>query len=419
MPFQTSTNEYQNTKYIVDAIAGASPYATIQSAITAAAAIGVPATIFIRAGTYTENLVLSAGIELQGSNAFQTIIVGVHTPPAAGRCALLNIGLQSATHILSSAVAGTATIKFSQCTFNITNGYVCNMTNWTGTILFEFCSDNSTINGVVINTATAAVIMNNNTIGKGTANPMTIDGVLTVFNTAFGCPINLSGAAVSVIDGGASFLHTVMVSGNANVSIANSRFSTGADTSLVTTSTVHVLLSDVNMESSNANVIDGTGSVQTSLVSFSDSMNVPVTITHVLAGLTAMGVGYMTDAVIENLSTPGMLTNDASGDVGSSATTEHAVQIGDSGGQIKDLAVGATGETLMGATGADCGWTNSPSFGGSVTAGTTLTATLGNITATAGDLVIGNVAVGTTSPITYFKKSRAGAAITSGDLIGT
>lgn len=54
-------------------------------------------------------------------------------------------------------------------------------------------------------------------------------------------------------------------------------------------------------------------------------------------------------------------------------TTEHAVQIGNATGSLTSLAVGATGETLMGSTGADPLWTNSPSFGGSVTAATGLT----------------------------------------------
>jgi hypothetical protein len=43
----------------------------------------------------------------------------------------------------------------------------------------------------------------------------------------------------------------------------------------------------------------------------------------------------------------------------------------------------------MGSTGADPGWTGSPSFSGSVTAGTTITATSGAITATNGNIVRG------------------------------
>ena len=55
-----------------------------------------------------------------------------------------------------------------------------------------------------------------------------------------------------------------------------------------------------------------------------------------------------------------------------------------------------------------------------------ITATAGDITATAGDgvltngdITIGNTDVGTTTPIAYFKKSRTGGVLTSGDLVGT
>lgn len=69
--------------------------------------------------------------------------------------------------------------------------------------------------------------------------------------------------------------------------------------------------------------------------------------------------------------------------------TLHALPIGTSDSvAIGWLAVGTTGQTLMGSTGADCGWTGSPSFSGSVTAGTTLTASSGAITATSGNVVI-------------------------------
>ena len=374
MPFQTSTNQYQNTKYIVDAIVGSTPYATIQAAINAANAAGVPATIFVRAGAYTENLTLYDGIELQGSNAIQTTITGIHTPPNAGRCAFINIGFISGTHVLTSAAAGTATITFSQCKFTLTNGYVCNMTNWTGTILFEFCSDASTINGLVLNTATAAVTMNNNTFGVGTANPLTINGVLTIFNSAIGCSVALSGTAISVVDGGSSFLHTLTMTDDASVSIANSRFSTGADTAIVASSTLPLLLTDVNIATSNVTAIGGTGSVQSSLVNFSDSFGVAGTITPVLDGLTATGLSYMQSATVTSFATAGVVMNAADGVLST---------------------------------------TTSPTFPGSITS------TVGDLTLTDGDVIITNRDAATTSPIAYFKKYRVAAALTSGDLTGT
>jgi len=69
-------------------------------------------------------------------------------------------------------------------------------------------------------------------------------------------------------------------------------------------------------------------------------------------------------------------------------TTNHALQVGNAGGTLTSLAVGATGQTIMGTTGADCGWTGSPSFSGTVTAGTGLTVTSGNATITSGNITL-------------------------------
>lgn len=68
--------------------------------------------------------------------------------------------------------------------------------------------------------------------------------------------------------------------------------------------------------------------------------------------------------------------------------TNHAVPVGTSAGGLTSLAVGATGEGLMGNSGADPSWTGSPSFSGLVTAGTGFTATTGNVTVTAGNVLL-------------------------------
>ena len=145
MAYQTSTNHYESTIYIVDD-SGNSPYTTIQSALDAANTAGIPATVIIRAGVYTENLTFYDGITLQGYTNFETVITGVHIPPATGNLKIANMGLASATDILNSAVAGTSTILFENCNFNCTDGYIANLTNWTGDVSLELCTDDSTVN---------------------------------------------------------------------------------------------------------------------------------------------------------------------------------------------------------------------------------------------------------------------------------
>lgn len=77
----------------------------------------------------------------------------------------------------------------------------------------------------------------------------------------------------------------------------------------------------------------------------------------------------------------------ANGGTGAASLTDHGVLVGSGTGAVTPLAVGTTGQVLLGATGADPAWTSDPSIAGSVTAATTITATLGDITTTDGNFV--------------------------------
>jgi hypothetical protein len=67
----------------------------------------------------------------------------------------------------------------------------------------------------------------------------------------------------------------------------------------------------------------------------------------------------------------------ANGGTGDTTLTAHGVLLGEGTSAIVATAVGATGQALVGNTGADPTWTGSPSFSGSVTAATGLTVTAG------------------------------------------
>jgi|WetSurMetagenome_2_1015567.scaffolds.fasta_scaffold164149_1 hypothetical protein len=121
----------------------------------------------------------------------------------------------------------------------------------------------------------------------------------------------------------------------------------------------------------------------------------------------------------------------ANGGTGAATLTDHGVLLGSGTGAITPLAVAATGSTLMGVTGADPAFTGSPSFSGSVTAATTLTATLGNITATNGNLNLAGAgnkilihattaasdSVGTTAAMTAGSIVVACTAVTASSII--
>lgn len=83
-----------------------------------------------------------------------------------------------------------------------------------------------------------------------------------------------------------------------------------------------------------------------------------------------------------------------------SGLTAHGVLLGEGNSAIAATAVGATGTLLAGSTGADPAFTASPSVTGSITAGTGITSTTGNIVATAGAVNAGTSMTATLGAIT-------------------
>ena len=277
MAFANSISGLTSYNYIVNG-AASGPLGTIQQAINMAHSDGATTAIFIRPGTYTENLTLYSGINLQGSQEGQVIIVGTHTPPAAGTLAITNCQLQSATDILSSAAAGTTAITISSCTFNITNGYVFNLANWTGELAFDNCSDISAANNVVTNSGGAALEIFNSNIGSGTTG-MAISGITTIFNSRIYCPITASSAAVVDIDSGSTIDGSITISGTATLDIYNSRIASGTNPCITTTSSELTTLENVILDSSATNVIAGTGQIELGSVTYNDVSVIANTIT--------------------------------------------------------------------------------------------------------------------------------------------
>lgn len=139
-----------------------------------------------------------------------------------------------------------------------------------------------------------------------------------------------------------------------------------------------ITLTTVNATTFDTNVAAaGVTLAGTSLLADGTDANIDVNI-------TAKGTGHV---IIDDL----QLTTDlavAEGGTGASTLTDHGILVGSDTSAITPLAVGATGETLMGSTGADPAWTGSPSFSGSVTAATGLTVTANDVVITAGNLTL-------------------------------
>lgn len=284
MATNNSTNIYSNSRYIVDNVSAGFPYKTIQSAINAAVAAGGNASVWVRQGTYTENLTLYDGINIEGQEQTLSIINGTHIPPATGSCRITRIGLTSATDVFASAVAGSAILSCLRCQFTLTNGYLYNLPNWTGELRIRWCTDYSTKNGLVNNTAGSIITINHSLVGIG-ANVFTANGNVQIFSGKIQCPILLNGTGVSVFSGGSEFSDNITTANTHNLTMAQIRIATGATQAVTHNSATTLVMNSVVVNTSNATAIGGTGTVQLMSVQFPASNALAGTLTTALTGV--------------------------------------------------------------------------------------------------------------------------------------
>lgn len=276
------------TMYVVDFNAGETEYTTIQSAINAAVVASIPATVYIRPGTYTENLTLASGIDLIGAVAtpagYTTTIVGTHTPPAAGTCSIRNLGLVGVNAILNSAVAGTTTIALVDCLISVTNGFTLNLPNWVGVFAVIDVHCQGAADGFINNaTGASTVLILNSTIGFAQTQTMTINGYCKINSSQINPPISLlSQSFLTASD--TLFGGTFNSLATATAYFYDCVFATGALPAINTNSPSITRLSDCSIESAAAPaVITGTGAVQFGSVTFLQNIGIAATIVRTFA----------------------------------------------------------------------------------------------------------------------------------------
>ena len=139
-------------KFVVDPVVNVGTNQTIQSAINAASS---GETIFIRPGTYTENLSLKPGVSLTaftcdgsstGSSIPNVLIVGKMTLNASGICNISALAFQTNSDYIIETSNANAKPVFTNCFFNCTNA--SGMHCITGLIECIGCKGNLSTNGI-------------------------------------------------------------------------------------------------------------------------------------------------------------------------------------------------------------------------------------------------------------------------------
>lgn len=286
------------TPYVVDGALTAGTevaYSTIQAALDAITTDGATdALVYIRPGTYTEDLTLpAANVTLSGDPGGLATIAGTHTPDASNNLNFFGLILSDATAILSSAAAGSGGLTFFNCFMIITNGYAVNVPNWTGQISFDNCGEASTEDGAVFNTGGSFLKMINTEMGAGTTNPLTSSGGgLARFDTCnVNCPMSMAGTGTFIFQNGCKFAGNVTIGGSQSGTAVHTAFLTDTQIALSYDSSGDSTFSNCTIDSSNSLAIGGSGSGALTLknVNFTqgaqieDSVNTP-NLFHVVDG---------------------------------------------------------------------------------------------------------------------------------------
>ena len=123
MPINTGDNKFGVAKWIVDPISGLGTHTTIAGALTSASSGD---TIFVRPGTYTENVTLKAGVNLTAfacdAITESVKIVGKLTASFAGTCAINSICLQTNSDYFLVVSGSSATVvNLQNCLLSMSN----------------------------------------------------------------------------------------------------------------------------------------------------------------------------------------------------------------------------------------------------------------------------------------------------------
>jgi len=336
----TISNLADISKYIVDQTVGATSYQTIQSALDAANAAGGNATVYVRHGTYTEDLTLYDTVFIEGQTESGTIISGSHTPPNSGIVNIRKITFEDASSIFDSAAAGSTTLLIEDCTFSVTNGYSFNLPNWTGSIAIFDIGNGGVNDGFLNNTAGCSFFAFATGFGNGSANIMNISGTFEITTADCICPINFQSTASGEILN-CSFDFNITTSDDASVSIYNSSFNTGAVQSITHNSSNPLILSTVSINSTNNPAVGGSGSIDITGIDFVNN--------SVFGGALSLSGG-------KSVAATGRLLN----------RSANAVAVYAGGGEISEVGPLTDGQLVIGGTGLPPSAANLASAGGTV-----------------------------------------------------
>lgn len=308
----------------------------------------------------------------------------------------------------------------------------------------SFIADTTITAGTGITATTGNIVASTGNITASVGNIVSTLGSVSAATTVTAGTTMTAGTGITATTG-----NIVASTGNITSTAGSVNAGTSVSAGTTVTGGTGVVATTGNVTASAGNIIATLGNISAT----AGSVNAGTTVTAG-TGLTVTA-GNVT---IGAFTTDGLVYNSAAGVLSTHSTTNHAIQVGNASGQLTDLAIGATGTVLVGNTAANPSFaalsglavtsiagtafqiTASAATGAvtlslpnaiqapgslvtttTLTGGTGITATTGNIAASAGNVTAsGSMSAGTTITAgTGITATTGNITASTGDLVLT
>lgn len=285
------TNNYGCARFIVSSSAANGTHTTIAAALTSASSGD---TIFVRDGTYTENVTLKSGVAIvgwDGPTSNNTVIIdGTLTcSTASGTYSLSGLKLQNTSGAACVAVSGTvASVYISECYFNLNHSGTIGVNNssTTAKVYVTFCEGDSTTTGCypISNTSTGSIFLSHSPFfntGASTTACVISGGqlVMSSCNFAYGMSFtNNSGLTITSCNLGISGVVGIEFNSSSTTNVVDRCIISSIGAAAITIATPgQIILLNSTIYCDQTNVITGTGTIQYGSVDF--LANIPISAT--------------------------------------------------------------------------------------------------------------------------------------------
>ena len=297
-PGSITLNPYNCAKFIVDPTANIGTHQTIAAALAAASSGD---TIFIRPGTYTENLTLKDGVNLtafscdgtvsaQGNETTaHVIILGTVTASFAGQAVMAGIQFKTngASAIVTSG-ANVGSLTFNGCSIfaNDSTGMTLNAT--TKLNFYNCVFRSSSTNNLFTCTSTNGIDVENCIFNlSATAAASTIAAGRIVFNAC-----DMHGLNITTSSGGGIFVNAcywqygdqalLTTAGTGTSEVYNSFLNSDSASTISSGAGTIVNIANCEISSTNTNAITGAGTLNYSGIVFTNTSSTINTTTKTL-----------------------------------------------------------------------------------------------------------------------------------------